>query len=181
MDAELLALCNQVMIVYSYVGYNEDNDFTWQNDVTAQDVILTDMVPTLLHANLVVGSVVVQDKELVPTVFDIDIDYTVDNTLGTLTRTLGSSIPSGVEISVDYSWRTVSVVNCRIEYYNKLIRDKDGQETVSTCQIYCDYNSMSEKDKIILSGTSRIDPEILSIQYNPDEFGEIDHMVIYTR
>lgn len=181
MDAELLALCNQVMTVYSYVGYNDDNDFTWQNDVTLQDVTLTGLVGTFVHANIVVGSIVLQSTDVVPVVYVLNIDYTIDYTLGTITRTATSTIPSGVPIHLSYSWQTITIVACRIEYYNKLIRDKDGQETVSTCQIYCDYNTMNEKDKIILSGTSRIDPEIVSIQHNPDEFGNIDHMVIYTR
>jgi hypothetical protein len=82
----------------------------------------------------------------------------------------------------DFTWdNNFSTFRARVEFTNKLIRDQNGQEIVSTCQIYCNGDvTIDERDKIKVAGL-KADPEILSIQQNPDENGNIDHKVIYTR
>jgi len=83
----------------------------------------------------------------------------------------------------DFEWDTDNPTTfvARIEFSNKLVRDQQGQEIVSTCQIYCNGDVViDERDKISATGL-RADPEIIAIQQNPDENGNIDHKVIFTR
>jgi hypothetical protein len=186
MDAELLALCNQTVTRYAYVGYDDHNDFTWQTDITNQDVVLTGVIASIVlspaNGKLIMAGMTVKDSATGLITYGLGIDYTIDYTAGTIVRTVTSTIPTGATVHVSYSWQTVTTFKARVEYSNKLIRDKNGQEIIATCQVYCDGSTVIiEQDKIVISGTSRADPEILVIQCNPDETGAIDHKVIFTR
>ena len=83
----------------------------------------------------------------------------------------------------DYTWSTIPTSFLgRVEFINKIIRDKDGQETISTCTIYCNSDTViDERDRISYAGAKVLYPEILNIAKNPDEYGNIDHFVIYTK
>jgi len=84
----------------------------------------------------------------------------------------------------DFKWDMVNFVTfkARIEFSNKLVRNQQGQEIVSTCQIYCNGDTAIDiRDKITADGLTKADPEIIMIQQNPDETGAIDHKVIFTR
>lgn len=89
----------------------------------------------------------------------------------------------GYDSHNDFEWDTANPTEfrARIEFSNKLVRDQQGQEIISTCQIYCNGDVIiDERDKISAAGL-RADPEIIAIQQNPDETGAIDHKVIFTR
>lgn len=83
----------------------------------------------------------------------------------------------------DFTWATNSTsFLARIEYQNKLIRTGVGQELLSTCQIYCDGSTViNERDKITAIGFTKIDPEILKIENQPDDKGNIYYKCIYTK
>lgn len=83
----------------------------------------------------------------------------------------------------DFTWSATAVTfKARVEFSNVLIRNAEGQEVLSTCQIYCNGNTTIDlRDKITISGTTVTYPEIVAIAENPDEFGVIDHKVIYTK
>ena len=87
------------------------------------------------------------------------------------------------DVNNDFSWSaTATTFAARIEYVNKLIRDINGQESLSTCQIYANGDTIiSERDKIYIAGATVLYPEILAIEKNPDENGVMDHIVIYTK
>jgi len=81
----------------------------------------------------------------------------------------------------DFTWSSSPIsVPSRVQELNKIIRDKAGQEAVSTCQIYVDGSTtIDPRDRIILpDGTY---PEILAIKPEIDEFGNIYAKIIYTR
>ena len=84
----------------------------------------------------------------------------------------------------DYTWSATvsSTFLARIEHKNVLVRDALGQEVLSTCQIYCDGGTVIDpKDKITADDFYVDYPEIAAIDSNPDENGDIDHKVIYTK
>ena len=83
----------------------------------------------------------------------------------------------------DFTWTgTGATFTGRVEYFNKLIRDKDGQEQISTCQIYCDGNVIIDtRDKITATGLVPIYPEILQVERQPDETGNVYYACIYTK
>jgi len=181
MDAELLALCKQTVTRQAYVGYDDHNDFTWQTDITSQSVVLTLLVGVVVHLGMMTGTLVVKDAT------DTDIysavtDYEIDYTTGLLKRRAGSTIPTGSTVHCSYSWQTITTIAARVEFTNVLIRNSEGQEVVSTCQIYCNGDTVIDlRDKITISGTTVTYPEILAIAENPDENGVIDHKVIFTK
>lgn len=185
MDAELLALCKQTVTKYAFVGYDDHNDFTWQTNVTSQHVTLTGTTASLVLSptggqTIMTGMVVKDTTDT--TTYGLNTDYTIDYTAGTIVRTAASTIPSGATVHVSYSWQTIVAFAARVEFTNTLIRNNEGQEVVSTCQIYCDGTVViDERDKITISGTLVVYPEILKIAHNPDENGAIDHHVIYTK
>jgi len=185
MDAELLALCRQTVTRLKFVNYDEHNDFTWSNDVVSQHVTLTGVVASLVldptgDQIIMSGSLIVKDATDVTT-YTLGIDYTIDYTLGTIVRTAISTIPTGVIVHVSYSWQTISTFLARVEYDNIVIRESNGQQFISTCQIYAEQIlDLDERDKLTLPvGTLVSQPEIKHIAHNPDEFGNIDHIVIY--
>lgn len=66
-----------------------------------------------------------------------------------------------------------------IQQTNKLITDVNGQEKVSTCQIFLSGNStIGYKDKITLPDGSQ--PRILSIEYMPDFDGNNEYVRVWT-
>lgn len=183
MDAELLELCQQTITRYAFISYDDHNDFSWQTDVTNASVVLINLVGVVLQPNIVVGTVVVTDTTPDdPVIYVIDDDYTVDYITGEIVRTADSSITSGESLLVSYSWQTITTFKARVEYKNTLVRNKLGQELVSTCCIYCDGTvDIEERDMIEVPGSSVQSPEIFVIVCNPDENGAIDHKVIYTK
>ena len=83
----------------------------------------------------------------------------------------------------DYTWSATSTTFlARVEFNNQLIRDVNGQETLSTCQIYCNgTTTIDTRDKITYTGAIPTYPEILKIESQPDENGAIYYKCIYTR
>ena len=81
----------------------------------------------------------------------------------------------------DYTWSpTGATFAGRVEYRNKLIRDINGQESISTCQIYCNGDtSIDTRDKITAVGLIPTYPEILQVERQPDEYGAIYYTCIY--
>lgn len=184
MDAELLALCKQTVTRLKFVSYDEHNDFSWQTDVTSQSVVLTGTTPSVVKAptggvTIMVGMVVKDATDV--TTYTLNIDYTINYTLGTIVRTATSTIPTGTTVHVTYSWQTISTFLARVEYDNIVLREANGQQFVSTCQIYAEeIADLDERDKLTLpTGTLVSQPEIKHIQHNPDENGVIDHVVIF--
>lgn len=185
MDAELLALCKQTITRYKYVGHDVYNDFLWQNDVVNQSVVLTGATPSLIKSPtggvVIMTGMVVKDSTGAIT-YGLNTDYTIDYTLGTIVRAANSTIVSGATVKVTYSWQTISTFLARIEFDNILITDIKGQEFNSTCQIYTNIIiGIDKRDKLVLPAELLVgESEIKHIQYNPDEHGNIDHIVIYT-
>ena len=83
----------------------------------------------------------------------------------------------------DYTWSTKpTTFFARIEQEHILIRNELGQEMLSTCQIYCDNDVVIDiRDKITADFFDINYPEILKIEKNPDEYGDLHHIVIYTK
>ena len=77
----------------------------------------------------------------------------------------------------DYTWAATGTdAAARIEGSDVTIRNNEGIEVLSTCQICVDGTvAIGLKDKITST------PEILKINAEPDENGVIDHKWIYTR
>jgi hypothetical protein len=182
MHPELKKLCKQTVTRYAYITRDDHNDYVWTTTVTDQDVVLTGTTAVVLHVYLDSDNVVIKSTDGLTT-YTLNTDYTVNYTTGAIARTAGSTIPSGGTVHATYGYyTTVTTFLARVENVNKLLRGKDGQEVVSSCQIYCDYDTVIElKDKITCSDFDVPFPEILKIDSNPDETGAIDHFVIYTR
>ncbi len=69
--------------------------------------------------------------------------------------------------------------SARVQEKVKMIRDTQGQQVVSTSQVYFDGSvTVTVKDRITLPDGTQ--PLILSIGGSPDETGVIDHRVVYT-
>lgn len=66
---------------------------------------------------------------------------------------------------------------CYIERSIKVIKDKTGKEAVSSCQIFLDPSTVGDSDKITLNA---LNPPIIRIDKNVDEFGDDYSTVIYT-
>jgi hypothetical protein len=67
----------------------------------------------------------------------------------------------------------------RVEYNNVLVKDSQGKEVVSKAQVILDGTvSVGSLDEITLPDGTK--PIILSIEKNPDETGNIHHVVVYT-
>jgi hypothetical protein len=83
----------------------------------------------------------------------------------------------------DYTWAVAATTFlARIEQEHILIRNELGQEMLSTCQIYCDNDvTIDIRDKITSDFFDIDYPEILKIEKNPDEYGNLHHIVIYTK
>ena len=181
MDAELLAMCNQTVTRQAFVSYDDNNDFSWQTDVTSQAVVLVGTTGVVLHLGMMTGTLVVKNNTGATT-YSATIDYEINYTTGVIKRRAGSTIADGATVYCTYSWQTITTFLARAQFKNVLIRGVDGHESLSTCQIYCDNVTINERDKIsITTGTTVTYPEILSIEINVDEFGIIDHKVIYTK
>lgn len=181
MHPELKKMCKQVVKRYAYVDRDDHNDYIWEHAVADQSVVLTDQEAVALHIDLKPGTVLVTsvDGEVE---YDINDDYTVDNDTGEIARTELSTIPSGGTVHVSYSYFDILEFLARIENSEKLIRTGVGQEVLSTCQIYCDSNVVIDpKDKITSVWFDVEFPEILKIDKNVDENGNLDHLVIYTK
>ena len=180
MEASLKAMCKQLVTRYAYVSSNRNNDYAWQTDVVDQHVTLTGTTAFILHTYVMTGVVVRSTDNI--TTYLLDSDYTINYTTGAIARKTGSTIPSGATVHVSYSWQTVTTFLARIEEENILIRNDLGQEMLSTCQIYCDNDvTIDTKDKITSTYFNVDYPEILKLERNPDENGELDHIVIYTK
>jgi len=66
-----------------------------------------------------------------------------------------------------------------VQRKTKLVRDRMGQEVVSSAQVYLDGSvDVSIQDRITLPDGSQ--PVILSIEALPDETGSIHHKVVNT-
>lgn len=77
-----------------------------------------------------------------------------------------------------YSATTVSVA-CRIQLKNVVIRDAQGKEVISSCQIYVNGDAViATNSKITLPDGTK--PLILAITTGTDELGTAYHKVIYT-
>lgn len=83
----------------------------------------------------------------------------------------------------DFTWNSIGTIFLgRVEFVNELIRNKDGQEAFSTARIYCDHLIVLDtRDKLTFDGmpTYAKYPEILKIEKEPDETGEIYYQCIY--
>ena len=81
----------------------------------------------------------------------------------------------------DFVYSNMSkTVKCFPIENRKLIRDKNGQESWSTCQIIIDKNvKIDEKDRIILPDGRM--PEIIIITPHYDENGNYYHKTIFTK
>jgi hypothetical protein len=181
MDALLLALCKQTITKYSYISSNRDNDYAWHTVVTGSSIVLTGVVEVTLHVNMISGTLVVTNSAGTVT-YVVNIDYTINYTTGKIKRTATSTITSGQTVKVSYNYETITTIACRIEHKNILIRNALGQETLSSCQIYCDGSTVIDiKDKITSTDFDVDYPEILAINSNPDENGDIDHKLVYTK
>jgi hypothetical protein len=180
MHPALKSMCNQTITRYAYVASDRNNDFSWQTDVSKQHVTLTGTTGTVLHTYIMSGSVIVSTTDDVTT-YTLNLDYTVNYTTGSIARTSTSTIPTGATVHISYSWQTVTTFLARVEHKNVMVRNSLGQEMLSTCQIYCDSDAVIDpKDKIACDDFTVTYPEILSVESNPDENGDIDHQVIYT-
>lgn len=180
MNKQLKRLCKQSITSYAYVGSDRNNDSTWQTDVVSEHVVLTNIIPIIVHLGMMTGSLVVKSANDLTT-YGLT-DYTIDYNTGLLARTVASTISSGVAIHVTYSWQTVQTFLARIEEQNRLIINDIGQEMLSTCQIYCDNDVViTTKYKITSTHFKVMYPEILKIDSNPNEFGVLDHIVVYTK
>lgn len=184
MDAELKALCKQTVTRLKFVSYDDHNDFTWTNEVTNQNVVLTGVAASLVldptgGQTILAGMVVTDATD--ETTYVLNDDYTIDYVTGKIARTADSTILIGATVHVSYSWQTISTFLARVEYDNIVLREQNGQQFVSTCQIYTEQiDDLNERDKLTLpTGTLVSQPEIKHIAHNPDEDGNIDHIVIY--
>lgn len=66
-----------------------------------------------------------------------------------------------------------------VQHKTKLVRDRFGQEVVSTAQVYLDSAvEIGGQDRITLPDGSQ--PVILSIEALPDETGAVHHKVVNT-
>jgi len=66
-----------------------------------------------------------------------------------------------------------------VQHKTKLVRDRTGQEVVSTAQVYLDGSvDVGIQDRITLPEGSQ--PVILSIEVLPDETGSTHHKVVNT-
>ena len=84
----------------------------------------------------------------------------------------------------DYLWNELGYTTFkgRIELTNTLVRNRMGQETLSTCKIYCEGNTVIDyKDKISAPEFTTQYPEILKIDLMPDETGRSYYKCIYTK
>jgi hypothetical protein len=84
----------------------------------------------------------------------------------------------------DYVWNMLGFTTFkgRIELTNILVRDRMGQETLSTCRIYCDSDTVIDyRDKISAPEFATQYPEILKIDLMPDETGKLYYKCIYTK
>jgi len=181
MHPELKKLCKQTFLRYAYITRDDHNDYIWSTDVSKQHVTLTGTTAVILYTYITTGTVIVATTDDVTT-YTLNVDYTIDYTTGELARTVGSTIPSGATVHVTYTYSTVTSYLARIENYDKLIRNAQGQEVLSTCQVYCDNDVVIDlRDKITSTEFAVTYPEILRIDRNPDETGALDHIVIYTK
>lgn len=78
-----------------------------------------------------------------------------------------------------HSYSTAVTSDAYVEYHTTMVRASDGQEKVSSAQVYVDGS-------VAVALTSRITlpdgqtPQILAIDELCDENGDADHKVIYT-
>jgi hypothetical protein len=181
MHSLLKEMCKQIVTRYAYVSSDRNNDFLWHHVVSSASVTLTGTTESSLTAYIVSGSVVVKNTSGTVT-YSETVDYTVNYTTGKIKRTATSTITSGQTVKVTYNYQDVTTFYSRIEHKNILIRDAIGQETLSTCRIYCDYDTVIDpKDKITSDDFDVTYPEILMVKTEYDENGEVDHKVIYTK
>lgn len=70
--------------------------------------------------------------------------------------------------------------HCRVVKSNKLVRTADGDEAVSTCQLWiADEVTISTQDKLQLADGST--PSILSVDTSKDENGSVPFTKVYFR
>jgi len=86
---------------------------------------------------------------------------------------------TGVNTYGEPQYGTAVQYSAFVQRKTKLVRDRIGQEAVSTSQVYLNGTvNVDIQDRITLPDGSR--PVILSIEALPDETGNIHHKVVNT-